>query len=131
MGAGQDASKLEGSTAEGSGARNPPRGYSFGLPARSRFSARTRSTGGTLHPQVFLRRAAGESIPSICRWLEREGVQTSRGNSGWISSTVSDILRSRVYLGEAFHGDLHQVDAHPPLIDEVTWQRAQAPTRVT
>jgi DNA invertase Pin-like site-specific DNA recombinase len=77
--------------------------------------------------EVFRRRAAGESITSLARYLEQEGVRTSRGNPGWCYSTLKQVLRNRVYVGEVRSGRFVREDAHPALVDAVTWELAQTP----
>jgi hypothetical protein len=53
--------------------------------------------------------------------MQREGVLTGKGNRGWSTSALSVMLRSRVYLGEAFSGRYVQPGAHPALTDPATW----------
>jgi DNA invertase Pin-like site-specific DNA recombinase len=77
--------------------------------------------------EVFRRRAAGESISRLARYLEQEGVRTSRGNPGWCYSTLKQVLRNRVYVGEVRSGRFVCEDAHPALVDAVTWELAQTP----
>jgi site-specific DNA recombinase len=92
----------------------------------------TRDDTGHLHPspqahlisEAFRRRAAGDTLSAITRWLQAEGLQTARG--GPVSrSTVFGLLTNRAYLGEARSGELVNREAHPALTDEVTFARAQ------
>jgi DNA invertase Pin-like site-specific DNA recombinase len=79
---------------------------------------------GPLAAELFVRRANGESVSELARWLESLGVLTARGglpSRRW----VSEMLARRVYLGEAYAGELRNTSAHEPLIDRVTWERAQ------
>ena len=79
--------------------------------------------------EVFQRRADGETGASLARWLEAQGVRTSRGNPGWPPSAIRTVLAARVYLGEVRYGSHINEHAHPPLVDAATWQAAQHPRR--
>ena len=39
---------------------------------------------------------------------------------------IARMLARRVYLGEVAHGSSVHPDAHEPLVDRLTWERAQA-----
>jgi hypothetical protein len=74
------------------------------LPARPR---------GTLEPdeqaplvtELFKRRAAGESVSALTRWLQDTSLRTSHGGQA-TRRLVDGVLRNRVYLGEARSGEL-------------------------
>ena len=40
------------------------------------------------------------------------------------------LVRSRVYRGEVHSGAHRNTDAHPPIVDELTWQLAQRPNTI-
>ena len=77
--------------------------------------------------QMFRRRAAGESVGTIRAWMESQGVTTPNGNPNWTSTFTANQIKRRVYLGEVSHGPYVREDAHPALIDPVTWELAQRP----
>jgi DNA invertase Pin-like site-specific DNA recombinase len=77
--------------------------------------------------ELFSRRADGASIRELGRWLERQGISTTRGNRGWSEQSLRHIIRNRVYLGEVRTGIHVRKNAHAPLVDEVVWQQAQSP----
>jgi DNA invertase Pin-like site-specific DNA recombinase len=79
--------------------------------------------------EVFRRRADGETGASLARWLEAQGVRTSRGNPGWPPSAIRTVLAARIYLGEVRYGSHINERAHPPLVDAATWEAAQHPRR--
>jgi site-specific DNA recombinase len=81
--------------------------------------------------EAFRRRASGESVPSLCRYLESQGALTGRGNPGWTPTTLYTVFERRVYLGELTYLDVVNDHAHDPLIDPGTWQRAQRPRQLT
>jgi hypothetical protein len=70
---------------------------------------------GVVIAELYERRAVGESVHTVCRFLEDHGVRTGKGNPGWSTSALSKPLRSRVYLGEVYHGDYRNAHALPPL----------------
>jgi DNA invertase Pin-like site-specific DNA recombinase len=80
--------------------------------------------------EVFRRRADGETCAALAKWLEAQGVRTAWNNPGWTSMSMAKLVRKRVYLGEVRYGSHFNERAHPPLIDEATWQAAQYPRRV-
>ena len=76
--------------------------------------------------ELFARRADGESITRLCRFMEQRGVMTPYGNAAWCYTSLRGVLANRVYLGEVRCAPHVREGAHPPLTDPVTWQRAQA-----
>jgi DNA invertase Pin-like site-specific DNA recombinase len=79
--------------------------------------------------ELFARRAAGESVPQLRRFLDACGVRTALGNAGWSNTSTIGVLRNRVYIGEVKWGRYERANAHIALIDPATWQRAQRPLR--
>lgn len=88
---------------------------------------------GSIVTEIFRRRAGGQSITEIRKWLNESGVPTVRG-AQWQNSALVKIIRCRTYLGIATGGRrAHKNDplpegkpgAHPALTDEATWQAAQ------
>jgi hypothetical protein len=77
--------------------------------------------------ELYRRRAAGTSVADLCRFLETAGVRTPRGNTGWARGSLENIFRHRAYLGEIQWGSAVRMEAHEPLIDGSTWERAQRP----
>jgi site-specific DNA recombinase len=80
---------------------------------------------GALVRELFERRADGAGWAELQRWLESKRARTQRGRTSWSLRAVRDIIRSKTYLGIAQHGDFVNRDAHEPLTDAATWQRAQ------
>lgn len=75
--------------------------------------------------EIFLRYADGDTTKSIARDLNQRGITTNYG--GKIRySTIAAILANRIYLGEYHYGDVIIANAFPALIDENTFDRAQA-----
>ena len=80
--------------------------------------------------EAFRRRADGETLASLCRWLESLEIRTAAGHPGWTSSALNSLLRHRAYLGELRYRRTVNERAQPPLIDAATWQAAQRPKRI-
>jgi DNA invertase Pin-like site-specific DNA recombinase len=97
-----------------------------------------RAPGGRLEPdpiaapliaRIYGQRAAGASAATCADTLNDSGLLTARGSARFTGSIVARLLKNRVYLGEARSGGHMNREAHPPLVDLATWQRAQAPNR--
>lgn len=75
--------------------------------------------------EVFERFIAGESIGDLIRDFYGRGIRGRRA-AEWTSKTLWRILSNPVYRGHiTYKGEVVAVDAHPPLVDELTWERAQ------
>jgi len=69
--------------------------------------------------QAFKRRDQGASLVEIQAWLAENGIERS-------ISGVASMLRSRMYLGEIHFGELHNLNAHEPIIkDRALFERVQ------
>jgi site-specific DNA recombinase len=88
-------------------------------------------SGGPIIRELFERASAGAAWAELARWLESEGLSTAYGNPRWTGRAVKEVVRNRVYLGEARHGEFVKRGAHPKLTDELTFVRAQRPGRLT
>lgn len=104
----------------------------FGYQRRSDGRLEPHPVNAPLVTEVFARRAAGDGCSAIGRWLESQGAVTQRGNQSWPLRAVKDIVRNEVYLGVAHAAsrtdpalDIRNPDAHEPLTDQRTWDRAQ------
>jgi site-specific DNA recombinase len=95
-----------------------------------------RDKNGRLHPdpqaapvlvRVFKERAEGATVQSIADSLNESGLKTGKGSSQFVHVSVRRMLKNRVYLGETKSKDHVNPEAHRPLVDEATWQRAQRP----
>jgi hypothetical protein len=88
-------------------------------------------------PEIFRRVVAGDSLATIARWLESEGVSPtgikrdgSRGKSGqWWPRSLGELIRNPVYLGTHCDADgkpvhIWTTDDCKELVDAFTWQQA-------
>jgi Recombinase/Recombinase zinc beta ribbon domain len=64
--------------------------------------------------EIFEQRAAGSSGWSISTWLNEEHPRTD--GREWTGRNVESVIRSRAYLGEAFHGEHRNPNAHRPIV---------------
>jgi site-specific DNA recombinase len=72
--------------------------------------------------QAFKRRDRGASLVEIQALLAENGIERS-------ISGVASMLRSRMYLGEIHFGQLHNLNAHEPIIrDRALFERVQRRT---
>jgi site-specific DNA recombinase len=76
--------------------------------------------------ELYARCIAGESTPALAEWLRDERVGRVDGPAiRWDKKAIHSILRARWYLGEVRHTDDIWYPAHEPLVDRVTYDRAQ------
>jgi site-specific DNA recombinase len=81
---------------------------------------------GAVVTAAFARAAQGEKANKIAAFLTAEGLPLGGAPGVWESNRIGRLLANRVYLGEARngHGDVN-AEAHPPLVDKLTWNLAQ------
>jgi site-specific DNA recombinase len=75
--------------------------------------------------EMFQRRADGATISALAGWLKDELVHAPRGGTHWSHSTIAQVLRNRVYLGEQRHGELVKASAHEAILSEAEFDAAQ------
>jgi DNA invertase Pin-like site-specific DNA recombinase len=75
--------------------------------------------------KAFAMRLEGAKLNEVGAYLRENRVKSGRSTMVWQPSSVDRVLKSRVYLGEVRSGEYVCVDAHPPLVDVVTWRLAQ------
>jgi DNA invertase Pin-like site-specific DNA recombinase len=100
-----------------------PFGYQRDTSGRLRVDPET----GPVVTEMFRRRAEGAMISELGRWLESQQIRTARNNPGWCDSSLRQIMKNRVYLGELRSGDHVARGRHEALVQAGEWQRAQRP----
>lgn len=80
---------------------------------------------GPIVTELFDRRKRGAGPAELSNWLRSIGARTQQGREAWAERAVKDIIRNRVYLGEAYAGDTRNPDAHRPLVDPETFEACQ------
>lgn len=79
--------------------------------------------------ELFRRRARGAGWTELARFLDSQKISGPYGNQGWTPSVASNIVRNRVYLGEARSGRHVNPGAHEPIVSAAEWSAAQSSGR--
>lgn len=103
-------------------ASRPPTGYTRGEDGRLEVDP----DWGAAVTELFKRRADGASWGELAEYFNDLGVVGPYEAIFWTTGSLRHVVAKRVYLGEAYHGEFVNHDAHPPLIDRETWERAQS-----
>jgi hypothetical protein len=74
--------------------------------------------------EIFERRAAGSSGWSISTWLNEQ--HPRRDGREWTGRRVESVIANRAYLGEAFHGEHRNPEAHRPIVAPTLFAAARA-----
>ena len=75
--------------------------------------------------RIYADTIAGKSQLQIARELEREGVKTVQGGR-WQNCSVMAVLDNKTHCGYVKHHGEWYPGKHEPVIDEATWEKAQA-----
>jgi DNA invertase Pin-like site-specific DNA recombinase len=82
-------------------------------------------TYGPAITDLFERASNGsEGDSALARWMSERAPRAS--GAPWQPSEVRRWLKSRVYLGQVHYGELQNPNAHEPLTDPETFERAQS-----
>ncbi len=73
--------------------------------------------------EIFRRRGAGATLRELAVFLTELGIPSS--GPCWRTSSVGQILRNRVYLGELRSGGYVNASAHDAIVDPIVWLAAQ------
>ena len=82
-------------------------------------------TGRAYVPAIFARVIAGESLNTIARWLESEGVAPTSGREWWARS-IGTMIRCATYTGRRQDANGQTIAECPALIDAATFRAAGA-----
>ena len=75
--------------------------------------------------RIYAETIGGKSQLGIARDLEREGIPTVRGGR-WQNCSVMAVLNNKIHCGFVKNHDEWWLGKHEPIIDEATWEKAQA-----
>jgi DNA invertase Pin-like site-specific DNA recombinase len=75
--------------------------------------------------RIFEMRVDGSKWPAIQAWLEAEGLPSPTGRPMWTTSTLSTLVKNRIYLGEVKMGAVVTRGAHEALVSPRTFVEAQ------
>lgn len=111
----------------------PPWGYTSEGDKYARHMVPT-PEGRQYIPQIFTRVAKGESLASVCRWLDSEGVKPfsyrpAKGDRParglyWSPKSVAQMVRRRTYMGQRQDATGLTVLDVPALVNAGLWRRA-------
>jgi DNA invertase Pin-like site-specific DNA recombinase len=78
--------------------------------------------------EAFRKRATGTSFRELADFLDAKGVRPSSGSPHWSTQGVGNLIRNRVYLGEARSGKIVNARAHEPIVSQAEYDAAQRQT---
>lgn len=70
-------------------------------------------------------RATGASWSKVAEYFNAQKLPTPYGSKRWHGGSVQNVIRNRVYLGEARGGTFTKVGAHEAIVDVATFEAAQ------
>ena len=79
----------------------------------------------TYAPQIFARKIAGQSLRTICEWLDAEGVPPVRGTR-WNEGSLCQIIRNMTYAGRRQDEGPANADGKPTRKHKHTVMRCEA-----
>ena len=74
--------------------------------------------------RIFEAYLSGKTMAEIIRYLNENGIKTSRGNP-YNKNSIRNILTNRRYMGIYKYGDMEIAGGVPRIIDDVTFEQAQ------
>src|SRR5207245_5451448 len=75
--------------------------------------------------EMYELRASGGSWSECAQLLERHEIRNHVGTVHWPHRSIQKLVRNRTYLGEAFHGEFVNPEAHEAIVDPPLWRAAQ------
>jgi DNA invertase Pin-like site-specific DNA recombinase len=86
---------------------------------------------------LYRRFTAGETMYSLCVWLNAQGIPTATGSNVWTAANLRQIMDRQFAVGRVYHQGVWHPGAHEPLITEAEYAayrqarktRAAAPRR--
>jgi DNA invertase Pin-like site-specific DNA recombinase len=74
---------------------------------------------------IFAKCKAGDSLVTIAKWLDSEGIKTARGGK-WSASALKNIINNTAYMGYIQNDDGKTIGTCPVIIDAATHRAANA-----
>lgn len=92
---------------------------------------------GPVFAGLYRRFIAGETMYSLCVWLNAQGIPTATGSNIWTAGNLRQIMDRQFAVGRVYHQGVWHPGAHEPLITEAEYAayqqarktRAAAPRR--
>lgn len=103
-----------------------PFGFRYVLDEDGKRALAIKESEAAIVRRVYQEFIAGKSQRQIARDLVRDGVPTQRG-AEWSQPIIAKVLRGELYAGRVrLNGQVYASEHVPAIVDEETWQRAQA-----
>jgi DNA invertase Pin-like site-specific DNA recombinase len=74
--------------------------------------------------ELFVRRAQGQGWSALARFLNESGLVGPYGSPRWTHTGTANMVKNRVYLGEARNGSHVNPDAHEAIVTQSEWDLA-------
>ncbi len=100
----------------------PPFGYSSEGVKYHRYLVPT-PKGVKYIPEIFKRCIAGDSLVTIAKWLDSEGIKTDQGRA-WSNTSLKHIINNRTYMGYRCSRDGRVIGTCEAIIDAGTFKSA-------
>ena len=100
----------------------PPFGYAVEGPRHGKYFVIVESLEETVKT-IFAKCITGDSLITIAKWLDAEGVPTARGGK-WSNTALKNIINNRAYMGYITDNDGKTIGKCPVIIDAATWNTA-------
>src|ERR687888_2782342 len=81
--------------------------------------------------EAFRKRATGASWTELADFLSDNSIRVSERHPAWSVSGARNLLRNRVYLGEARSGEVVNPTAHEPIVTQAEFNAAQTTSTLT
>jgi DNA invertase Pin-like site-specific DNA recombinase len=93
----------------------PPFGYTVEGPKYGKYFVINESLR-TIVETIFAKCIEGDSLVTIAKWLDSEGVPTARGGK-WSNTALKNIINNRAYMGYVTDDDGKTIGTCPVIID--------------
>jgi DNA invertase Pin-like site-specific DNA recombinase len=100
----------------------PPFGYASEGDKYNRYLVPT-PLGLKYVPEIFARCIAGQSLITIAKWLDSEGIKTDQGRK-WSNGSIRHIINNQTYMGYRADRNGKVIGKCEAIIDAATFKRA-------
>jgi hypothetical protein len=100
----------------------PPFGYSVEGPRHGKYFVIAESLEETVKT-IFSKCIAGDSLVTIAKWLDAQGIPTARGGK-WSASALKNVINNTAYMGYITDDNGRVIGECPAIIDAATHKAA-------
>jgi DNA invertase Pin-like site-specific DNA recombinase len=100
----------------------PPFGYAVDGPRHGKYFVIVESLRPTLET-IFAKCIAGDSLITIAKWLDAQGIPTARGGK-WSNTALKNIISNTAYMGYITDDNGRVIGECPAIIDAATHKAA-------